>query len=125
MKSDKLSGFGRRLLEAFGEMPKGAIAIELGVAPSTITDYLQHRVPDDKTLIRISDITKCSIHWLITGQGEKSLNPAAPRWEKGLEDRMHEIALDVFRQEISKIRPGARRLKIDDSEEGERREGAA
>ncbi len=66
-----MSSFGERLLEAFGEVPKSKIAEILGVKPSAVTNYLQNRVPDEEKLRRISDFTKCSIHWLITGEGNK------------------------------------------------------
>ncbi len=66
-----MSSFGERLLEAFGDVPKGKIAKILGVKPSAVTNYLQDRVPDEEKLRRISDETKCSIHWLLTGEGNK------------------------------------------------------
>ncbi len=76
MKSEKLSAFGARLLEAFGGIPKGKIAEVMQVKPSALSNYLAGRIPDADKLKVISDFTHCSIHWLITGEGEKLVKPS-------------------------------------------------
>ena len=76
MKSDKLSPFGKRLLEAFGEIRKGKIAEVMQVKPSALSNYLAGRIPDANKLKLISGLTHCSIHWLITGEGEKLVKPS-------------------------------------------------
>lgn len=101
MKSDKLSTFGQRLLEAFGDdVPKGKIAEVLGVKASAVSNYLQDRIPDADKLQAVSDFTNCSIHWLITGEGEKFLNSEK---KVNLDDTFREIVRDMIREEIESV----------------------
>lgn len=58
-------------------MPNNQIATELGVANSAITNYMAGRIPAADILELISQKTKCSIHWLVTGEGEQYLQPTA------------------------------------------------
>lgn len=71
VKSDDVSPFGLRLREVFYGAQNKEIAHKLGVSNSAITTYLNGRVPPHETLIKISRLTGCSIHWLITGEGSK------------------------------------------------------
>ena len=97
MESEKLSTFGERLIAAFGEVPKSKIAEVLGVKPSAVTNYLQDRIPDADKLKAISDFTNCSIHWLITGEGEKYLNPEK---QVTLDESFRAIMREMIREEI-------------------------
>jgi chromosome partitioning protein len=76
------SPFGYRLKEAFQEIPNKEIARKLGVSNSAVTTYMLGRVPPAELLTEISRLTDCSIHWLITGEGEKFVNPEISRAEK-------------------------------------------
>jgi chromosome partitioning protein len=67
----KRSPFGYRLKEAFKEIPNKEIAKKLGVSNSAVTTYMLGRIPSAEMLTQISHLTGCSIHWLITGAGEK------------------------------------------------------
>lgn len=72
MKNDKvLPQFGLRLKEAFTGAQNKEIAHKLGVSNSAITTYMNGRVPPHGTLVEISRLTSCSIHWLVTGEGSK------------------------------------------------------
>jgi len=102
MKSEeKISDFGKRLLEAFGEeIPKGKIAEIMQVdSQSSVTNYLRGRIPDAEKLQLISDFTKCSIHWLITGEGEKYLSPGK---YINLDSTFREIVRDIVNEELDK-----------------------
>jgi transcriptional regulator with XRE-family HTH domain len=76
VKKLKDSPFGARLREAFGGARNTTIAEKIGVTPSTITEYMSGQsYPDIPKLIKISELTKCSIDWLLSGQGEASFDP--------------------------------------------------
>ncbi len=94
-----MTSFGERLLDIFGDVPKGNIAKVLGVKPSAVTNYLQDRVPDGDKLKRISDFTNCSIHWLITGEGEKYLNSNK---QINLDETFRAVVREIIREELSR-----------------------
>jgi hypothetical protein len=71
MNKDKDSPFGRRLREAFEGKTNGEIATILECGDSTISTYMSGRIPPALTLVKISNTTGYSIHWLITEKGEK------------------------------------------------------
>lgn len=76
MKSSRPTGFGSRLRQAFGERSNVEIARLLGVSNSTLTDYMKGKTfPTAEGLLRIAEITKHSIHWLLTGEGTDNLDP--------------------------------------------------
>lgn len=72
--------FGVRLLKAFQERFPGSnkskIAEIMGVGNSAVTGWMQAEdggsYPQISTLIEISEKTKCSLHWLLTGKGDES-----------------------------------------------------
>jgi len=66
-------GFGERLKDAFEYAPIGDIAQQLKLTYHAVRNYTQGRVPAPEVLIQIHDLTGCSIHWLLTGQGPKRI----------------------------------------------------
>jgi transcriptional regulator with XRE-family HTH domain len=66
--------FGRRLRMAFDGASNAEIARKLNVTKSTIGNYMDGRIPPAETLIEISRLTSCSLHWLITGEGERHIS---------------------------------------------------
>jgi repressor LexA len=66
--------FGDRLKKAFTGLSNRQIAEELGVSKSAVTNYMQGRIPPPEMLDSIARLTKCSLHWLITGEGPESVN---------------------------------------------------
>ena len=73
MKRAETSIFGLRLKEAFNHASNTEIARSLGLSNSAITTYMDGRIPPAETLIEISRLTGCSIHWLLTGEGFKEV----------------------------------------------------
>lgn len=69
------SDFGRRLKEVFDNATNQEIARKIGVSPPAVQNYVNGRIPDGEKLILISSITKCNLHWLLTGQGDKYVVP--------------------------------------------------
>lgn len=76
MKRSHDSEFGTRLRQAF----RGASNVEIGkqidYSPSQMTDVMAGRAyPSVDRLLRISELTKCSLHWLLTGAGVEKEDP--------------------------------------------------
>jgi repressor LexA len=67
--------FEERVREAFAGASLTEIADKTGYKYHTLRNYLKaHRdIPPD-VLIKLSDLTKCSIHWLLTGVGTKYIS---------------------------------------------------
>lgn len=68
---DKLSDFGIRLKVAFNNESNQSIAEKLGVVSSALTAYIQGRIPPSEKLIEITNLTKCNLNWLLTGEGNR------------------------------------------------------
>lgn len=75
VKSPPGRGFGERLREAFKGAGNSEIARQLGLTPSALTNYMKGRLPPPEVLLTIAELTDCSIHWLLTGEGEADLDP--------------------------------------------------
>ena len=76
VKKPQPSSFGLRLKQAFEGANNTEIAQKLNVSNSTITDYVKGTsYPTADGLLKIAGITKCNLHWLLTGQGEADLDP--------------------------------------------------
>jgi transcriptional regulator with XRE-family HTH domain len=71
-KENGKSNFGARLREAFEGASNAEIARQLDLTPAAITNYMEGRIPPAETLTKIADITGCSLHWLIIGDGPKA-----------------------------------------------------
>lgn len=62
--------------QAFKGKKNAEIAKLLNVGNSTVTDYMKGTsYPTGDGFLRIAGITKCSLHWLLTGEGEADLDP--------------------------------------------------
>ena len=55
-------------MKAFGDLKQVEIANLLNVKPSAITNYTKDRVPKAEILLRVWELTKCDLHWLLTGE---------------------------------------------------------
>jgi hypothetical protein len=80
-----LSPIGARLVQAFGGATGREIGRKLGYKDSHMSSILagQSELPHDK-LILVAELTKCSLHWLLTGAGEEAVEqfsfiPETPR----------------------------------------------
>ena len=65
------SAFVERLVEVCESSQPAEIARLLNVSYQAAKNYLEGRLPDTSVLLTISKRTPFSIHWLLTGQGEK------------------------------------------------------
>ena len=75
-RKKELSSFGARLKQAFGGATGRDIGKNLGYSDTQMSSILagQAEMPFEK-LIRVAELTKCSLHWLITGEGEETREP--------------------------------------------------
>jgi transcriptional regulator with XRE-family HTH domain len=71
------SDFQGRLKDACESEEPAEIARKLGIPYQTVKNYLGGRLPAADVLIRISDTTNVSIHWLLTGVGPKQVDDLA------------------------------------------------
>lgn len=72
------SEFVNRFCEACGTVRPAEIARLLNVSYQAAKNYLQGRIPESTVLIAFSEQTPYSLHWLLTGKGEKFVqNPPA------------------------------------------------
>jgi repressor LexA len=72
-----------RITEALGISSVNLISIRLDVARQSVYDWQKGKTPAIESLIRISEVSRASIHWLITGEGphrvsESPKSPAGP-----------------------------------------------
>jgi Bacteriophage CI repressor helix-turn-helix domain len=65
----KDSDFGVRLRAAFGDVPNKVISQKLNVGKSTVTSYMQGKIPTSDKLLDINALTGCDLNWLLTGVG--------------------------------------------------------
>lgn len=96
MTTKKQAGkdFGIRLKEAFGGARGTEIAQKLGISDASVSAYLSgDSFPSLDNLKKISELTKCSLHWLLTGEGEASTDPLRSI-EPGLRVIVEKLAAD-------------------------------
>jgi transcriptional regulator with XRE-family HTH domain len=75
-KSQTGRDFGERLKEAFGGDNQATIAGKLGISDASVSAYIKgESLPNLDNLKKISALTKCSLHWLLTGEGEADRDP--------------------------------------------------
>ena len=70
MRSEN-KNFTGRLIEVCGTSEPAKIQRLLDISYQAAKNYLQGRLPDSNVLISIANRTPYSIHWLLTGEGEK------------------------------------------------------
>ena len=63
--------FVARFIEACGTDEPAKIQQLLDIPYQSAKNYLQGRLPKSEKLIAFAERTSCSIHWLLTGRGEK------------------------------------------------------
>lgn len=70
-KKDQNTEFGVRFAEACGTSEPARIQRLLEISNQSARNYLEGRLPEARVLITIAQRTPYSIHWLLTGEGEK------------------------------------------------------
>lgn len=97
-----LSGFEGRLAELFGGATLPQIAGKMGVNYHTLRNWVKGRtdIPPSE-LAKIARLTNGNISWLLTGEGEKSLE-AKPL---DLNGALRDIIREIVREELSSAKP--------------------
>jgi len=108
--------FGERLRDAFNGAKNVEIAKQLGVSEAAVRNYLDGRIPSAELLVLISNRTKCSIHWLITGRGSKWVNDSTDLGEESpiyFGEKEQEIIQDLALQKGRAFDEEVRELVLD------------
>jgi hypothetical protein len=88
-----------RLIEVCGTSEPAKIQRLLDISYQAAKNYLQGRTPDSNVLITIANRTPYSIHWLLTGEGEKLVS--SPE-DSDAPLSAHQIR-DLVREECGKV----------------------
>jgi Bacteriophage CI repressor helix-turn-helix domain len=97
------SAFVNRLIEACGSEQPAFIARLLNVSYQAAKNYLNGRMPEAKVLIALSNQTPYSIHWLLTGQGEKLLLSHLTKDAPLLSDQITTLIKDECRKNVGEM----------------------
>lgn len=97
------SAFVRRFTEACGSSEPATIARLLNISYQAAKNYLQGRLPGPNILISIAKQTPYSIHWLLTGRGEKFAETHLGEDADILTDRMKALIKDECRSVIGEL----------------------
>ena len=71
-----IGDFGARFAEACGTSEPARIQRLLNISYQAAKNYLNGRLPEPRVLITVAERTPYSLHWLLTGEGEKFSIPA-------------------------------------------------
>lgn len=82
------SDFKTRFVEVCGTSQPGEIAKIFGISYQAAKNYLKGRLPDSNILCVISEKSPYSIHWLLTGEGERFVKISRKMSESLLSDEM-------------------------------------
>lgn len=96
----KNSDFVKRFEEVCDTSQPADVARFLSISYQTAKNYLQGRLPDSNVLRVISERTPYSIHWLLTGSGEKLVGVSS---EKKDTDILSDALRAFIRSECTKI----------------------
>lgn len=103
----KNSEFKERFIEVCGTSQPREIAEMLEISYQAAKNYLTGRLPSSNVLCIISDKTIYSVHWLLTGEGEKFVENRQKKSKLLLTDEMrafvrHEC-IEVFNELLGKF----------------------
>lgn len=114
MSRDKLSiekkeAIIRRFIEVCGSDEPAHIKQLLNISYQAARNYLKDkRVPKTEILLAVAENTPYSIHWLLTGEGNKYVGDAPPADTPILTDQtresLREISVEVFNEQFEKRR---------------------
>jgi hypothetical protein len=90
--------FAGRFVEACGTSEPAQIQRLLNISYQAAKNYLDGRLPDARVLIVVAECTPYSIHWLLTGRGDKFSTPAA----NGDTPLLARQISELIRQEVQK-----------------------
>ena len=108
MSSTKLTdqeifAFIGRFREVCDSSQPAEIARSLNISYQAAKNYLNGRLPDPTVLLAIAEKTRYSVHWLLTGEGEKFVETSPAEDTLLLSDRFRESVREICRELINEI----------------------
>ncbi len=85
-------GFVSRLVAMCGSSNPHVVADFFGVSYNAAKNYLNGRIPEGKVLVGLTEKTPVSIHWLLTGDGDKFVDGADKTEAEMLASILSELA---------------------------------
>ena len=104
-KKSEIDLFAARFIEVCGSSRPADIQRLLNISYQSAKNYLNGRVPEPSILIKISDRTGYSIHWLLTGEGEKLVGgnrESTPILPRQIEVSVRRICVEVINEVLGK-----------------------
>lgn len=89
--------FVRNLVDVCGTDGPAELSRFLDVSYQGAKNYLEGRLPEAKVLITIVEKTKCSLNWLLTGEGEKFTNGNK---RVNLDETFRAVIREIVQQEL-------------------------
>lgn len=97
------SGFVTRLIEVCGSEQPAVIARLLKISYQAAKNYLHGRLPEANVLIEISKQTPYSVHWLLTGYGEKFVKNMRKTGTPLLSDQITTLIKEECRKNVGEL----------------------
>jgi hypothetical protein len=99
------SNFTDRFIEVCGSSQPARIAQLLNISYQAAKNYLDGRLPDSRVLTSIAEQTPYSINWLLTGRGERLVQPSPAEdtamLSVQMRDLVRQICVEVVSETIS------------------------
>ncbi|TBB98749.1 helix-turn-helix transcriptional regulator [Rhizobium ruizarguesonis] len=89
------TSFGDRLLEAVGDESIHAFSKKSGISDSSLRGYLKGAMPGADTALKIAEVAKVDLKWLIAGTGSKEIKPPEDAFEGGALDSRGRIVNEI------------------------------
>lgn len=88
--------FVSRLVDVCKTNEPAELSRLLGISYQGAKNYLEGRLPDAKVLVTIVEKTQCSLNWLLTGKGEKSLKPSKLGFNEVFDSKLKESIQELL-----------------------------
>ena len=88
----EFSKFQKRFITACGTANARVISDYLDISYQAAKNYLNGRLPEPKVLIKIAEKTPYSVHWLLTGEGDRFVDHSKKSEAELLASVLSEIA---------------------------------
>ncbi|MGO6954126.1 helix-turn-helix transcriptional regulator [Rhizobium ruizarguesonis] len=89
------TSFADRLLEAVGDESIHAFSKKSGISDSSLRGYLKGAMPGADIALKIAEVAKVDLKWLIAGTGSKEIKPPEDAFEGGALDSRGRIVNEI------------------------------
>ncbi|TBC64493.1 helix-turn-helix transcriptional regulator [Rhizobium ruizarguesonis] len=89
------TSFADRLLEAVGDESIHAFSKKSGISDSSLRGYLKGAMPGADIALKIAEVAKVDLKWLIAGTGSKEIRPPEDAFEGGALDSRGRIVNEI------------------------------